>query len=157
MQNNIWDKRMVERGFEKKYFIGTRLRCLDQCTWKGKGSKVQGHCRVVKNLIQECLYWIPKRGKLIGMQKDRITRQEPLLQNSRLEGIQIYLEGRGYNTLIELSHFKSNHQQEGWKHIYAPKSLHQFKTLLSLLHGSTPANIFSKYCRGQGKDRVFYV
>jgi len=150
-----WSKQVLW----KKYFSGTRLRCLDQGPKANKGSTLFALCSKALPFFTERLSWIPGNGKKIRIWEDSISGSPPLGTMEGMGGIQRFLSDRGLYKLADISkwHQEGRHIWTGWDIPECPPHLKAEKDLLlNCLHGKSPVAKHLKDVRGWGSKSGHY-
>lgn len=99
-----WSKEVLR----KKYFPGTRKRCLDSQTPFRNGSPVYELCIKALDLFKRNLYWIPGNGKKIQVWEDSILGETPLGKCMEVDNIKCWLVDKGATSLWDLSAWEDN-------------------------------------------------
>ena len=145
-----WSKKVIM----KKYFPGSRLRCLDKPVHCKKGSPIFNLCIKAKEHFTNLLYWIPGNGKKINLWEDSILGDQPLGQLSEIRNIKGWLQLRNKETLWDISSWEEEGDQnwKDWSLGNVPMDLKNEADLLTqLLQGKSPMTESSKDMRGWGQ------
>jgi hypothetical protein len=101
----VW--RMITRKLEwwkkvlwKKYFKGSRMRCIDSPLESQKGSHIMKLIAVMIPLIRAKITWIPGNGKKIQIWNDSILGNEALSSKIHLAPLKTWMVGAGLKTLV---------------------------------------------------------
>ena len=90
---------------KNKYFLGTRLRCLEGEHARTKGSPIFNLCKKTLPQFIEKLHWIPGNEKSINLWQDLILGKLP----PRLPRLQSWMEAKGLYTLWSISEWEENY------------------------------------------------
>jgi hypothetical protein len=82
-----WSKQLLR----KKYFLGSRDRCLEKPTKTRKGSPIFHLCQRAMPLLKSQLTWIPGNGSKISIWDDSILGGLPLSVLREIENIKVWL------------------------------------------------------------------
>ena len=99
-----WSKKVLQ----KKYFPGTRKRCLDMPPQIRNGSLIYKLCIKALDSFKKNLYWIPGDGKTINLWNDSILGETPIGACLEVANIERWLENKGVKFLCDLSTWDGN-------------------------------------------------
>ena len=141
----------------KKYFPGSRKRCLDSATPTRNGSPIYKLCIKALPLFKRYLYWIPGNGKSIRVWEDSILGEAPLGQHRELDNIKLWLIDKGATSLWDISIWNNN-SWIGWDLGDPPPELKtEADTLSQFLQGKSPLKADSRDKRGWGPSSGIYT
>lgn len=141
-----WSKEVLR----KKYFLGSRLRCLDSQPPLRTGSPIYAMCLKALDLFKENLYWVPGNGRKIKVWEDSILGEAPLGHRRELNNIKLWLMEKGVTSLWDLSYWEDNNWA-GWDlGDYPPELEEEAGLLVHFLQGKSPIKEGSKDRRGWG-------
>ena len=143
---DCWSKQVLR----KKYFPGSRKRCLDSTPQHRNGSPVFKLCIKALPSFKKRLYWIPGNGKTIRIWEDPILGDTPLGHCQEVRNIKRWLLENGTTTLWDLSAWE-NSNWIGWNLGNLPPDLEEEVTTLTvLLQGKSPFREGIRDRRGWG-------
>jgi len=99
-----WSKAVLR----KKYFPGTRKRCLDTQPPLRNGSPLYKLCRKALDPFKRNIYWIPGNGKTIKVWEDSILGETPIGLRMEVNNIKHWLMDKGATSLWDLSAWENN-------------------------------------------------
>jgi hypothetical protein len=122
----------------RKYFTGTRIRCLDNPSKTKLGSPIFKLLLAARPIINEKLNWIPGNGWQIRPWGDKIMESDHLEQLDLHLPLRDWLANQGLTTLSDLSSWSIDGSWAGWINIPLPPYLSPLFSLISSLQGCAP-------------------
>jgi hypothetical protein len=141
----------------KKYYSGTRRRCLNIAPKVSKGSSIFTICHPFFNLR---LTWIPGNEVNIWIWEDSIMGEPPLDFIPGTNNLNNFLHVQQLNMIWDISKWKSdaNNSWKDWKLSRSLSHLHvEESRLLTLLQGKSLIAANNKYRRGWGQHSGSYT
>jgi hypothetical protein len=108
----------------KKYYSGTRRRCLNAAPKVSKGSPIFTICQKSSGFFSPHLTWIPGNGENIRIWEDSIMGDPPLDSVSGTNNLNNFLHAQQLNTIWDIAKWNSD-ANNSWK---------DWKPLRSLIH-----------------------
>ena len=93
-----WSKEVIW----KKYFHGSRLKCLDRPPKVLRGSPIFNLCLKALDFFKKGLTWIPGNGKHIKIWEDSILGEPPLCQQEGMVNLKNWILSINYNMLWDI-------------------------------------------------------
>jgi len=141
----------------KKYFAGTRKRCLDRSTQGTIESQILKLCEKALPIIQNHLYWVPGNGKTIDLWEDRIMNDVPLAEDQELRDLSRWMKNTGLVTLWDISIWKDKEWVD-WKKPELPIDLvSAWQKIRFRLKGKAPTHEEKHDQRGWGSKTGAYT
>lgn len=133
----------------RKYFKGTRMRCLDGPLPQGTSPFVSLYSKAAQ-LIRSKAFWIPGNGKKINIWSDCIMDRDPIGNCPNVIALRDWLKASRKNNLWDISLWNGCHWA-GWNLSNLPANLHQESIHLhDLLNGIAPTYIRRNDKQGWG-------
>ena len=147
----------AQRALWKKYFAGTRKRCLDRPVQGTIGSQILKLCEKALPIIQNHLYWVPGNGKTIDLWEDRIMNDDPLAEDQELRDLSRWMKNAGLVSLWDISNWKDKEWVD-WKKPELPIDLASAWQKFRLrLKGKAPTHEEKHDQRGWGSKTGAYT
>jgi hypothetical protein len=90
-RNYDWWKRVLLR----KYFTGSRKRCLDSNYASREGSPIWKLIKSTIPILQSKLSWAPRSGRMIEIWNDSIMGNPLIITNQELHPLKVWLDTQG--------------------------------------------------------------
>jgi hypothetical protein len=100
----------------KKYFRGTRKRCIENPCRETKGSPIYNLCKKAMDLFTPHLTWVPGNGKKIKIWQYSILGDPPLELSQDLQRLKGWMDGKNLKTLFDISTWGTDRHKawQGW-------------------------------------------
>lgn len=145
----------VQIALWRKYYRGSRMRCLDQPKNKFNTPFSKFICKT-SSLIRDHAFWVPGNGKCIQIWNDSILNNPPLVKVLRKPALQRWMAESILITLWDLSIWEEN-AWAGWIQPVVPIQLRpDLNALYSHLHGLAPTLKNKLDVRGWGVKSSSY-
>jgi hypothetical protein len=125
----------------KKYFRGTRERCLENHCREVKGSPLFSLCKNSMALFTPHLTWVPRSGKKIKIWHDSILGDPPLYLRQDLQRIKNWMDMKNLKILSDISTWRKDRCKtwQGWEVDNLPPELEgDWGALKLCLQGKSP-------------------
>lgn len=99
----IGKKAWWKQALWKKYFTGSRARCLDYPPKATSSLSIFKLLLATKSIISDNLNWIPRNGRRISIWDDKILENDSQVLRASLLLVRIWLEEQAILTLSQLS------------------------------------------------------
>ena len=144
----------------KKYFRGTRDRCLDFPCRESKGSPIFTLCKKALPHFSPHLTWVPRNRKKNKIWQDSIMGDPPLELRQDLLRLKVWMESQNIITLFDISIWGEDKFMtwQGWGVPNRPPDLERdWCTLQCYLQGKAPLRKEGKDERGWGGNAKAYT
>jgi hypothetical protein len=110
----------------KKYYSGTRRRCLNTAPKVSKGSPIFTICQKASGFSSPHLTWIPRNRENIWIWEDSILGEPPLDSIPGTNNSKNFLHAQQFNTIWDISKWNldANNNWKEWKLLRSPSHLH---------------------------------
>lgn len=89
----------------KMYFIGSRLRCVENHLKMKRGSPIFKLLNVAIPIVNSNLKWSLGNGKIVRIWDDGINGMNALCNKEDLSPLKIWMEGMNLHTLCDISYW----------------------------------------------------
>jgi hypothetical protein len=144
----------------KKYYSGTRRRCLNTTPKVSKGSPIFTICQKALGFSSPHLTWIPGNRENIRIWEDSILGDPPLDSVPGTNNLKNFLHDQQFNTIWDISKWNSdaNNSLKEWKLPRSLSHLHvEESRLLTLLQGKSSITANKKDIRRWGQNFGLYI
>jgi len=153
------DTTWCKEALWKKYFRGTRKRCVENPPIEPKGSPIFNLCKKAIDHFIPHLTWVPGNGKQIKIWEDSILGDPPLELNQNLQRMKTWMDGQNLRTLFDISTWGTGRHKpwQGWAVSNLPLDLESdWGSLKFSLQGKAPLRKRGRDERGWGRNEKPY-